>query len=69
MKKAMSNSCPRSHLIKGFKETVPMTEEELADTKYNYKVHIFEAYGRYHPLMEKLRKQGRLVTDSKGLVY
>ena len=61
----------RAHLIKGLKEPMPNTEEELIDPKYSYKVLIY--YG-YHvmPNMRKFKKsQDRMVLKNgfKNLTF
>ena len=45
---------------------MPSTVEELANPKYSYKVHVSKSYAMM-PHMDKLKKQGRLNSDSKGL--
>ena len=41
-------------------ESMPETEDELVETKYSYKVLIFQGY-HIAPNMQELKRQGRLV--------
>ena len=63
--KFLKHSSFRAHLIKGLRESVPNTEEELIDPKYSYKVLIFQDY-LFLPNMQKFKSQDRLVVK-KGL--
>ena len=54
----------RSHLIKGIMMKSPESIEELATTRYSFKVLIFFAFNEYQPEMIPIKNQNRQVVES-----